>query len=131
MEKKGFYQYQFLVPPNEKDALKQALALIQKSKLASPLAVLKKFGEQASPGLISFPSPGYTLALDFCNRSQKTLELFQKLDALVIESKGRVYPAKDAVMSKKVFESSFKQLEAFSSHIDPSFCSDLWRRIGI
>lgn len=127
----GFFQYQFLVPTREKQALQEALRLIQKSKLASPLAVLKKFGDQKSRGILSFPTSGYTLALDFCNRNERTLKLFHELDALVLDAKGRVYPAKDSVMSKKVFENSFSQLEDFIKHVDPKYSSDLWRRLRL
>ena len=47
------------------------------------LNVFKKFGEARSPGMLSFPRPGVTLALDFPFRGQKTLALLEELCDLV------------------------------------------------
>ncbi|WP_348815931.1 hypothetical protein NFG57_08575 [Halomonas sp. H10-59] len=93
------------------------------------LAVLKTFGGKPSIGMLSFPRPGATLALDFPNRGEKTLRLFNELDAIVRESGGALYPGKDARMPAYLFRSGFPQWEAFSEYVDPNFSSRFWQRV--
>ena len=126
--KRGFYQYQFVIPKDSKEVLKTVFQLISKSGLASFLAVLKTFGDKVSPGLMSFPSPGFTLALDFCNKGKKTDQLFEQLDELIMKEGGRLYPAKDSHMSQKFFETAYPNLSEFKKHLDPKISSGFWRR---
>lgn len=126
---RGFYQYQCVVPPEERDALKEMLRVIAAAGGGSFLAVLKMFGNVASPGLMSFPRPGPTLALDFPNRGERTLALFERLDEIVHAAGGALYPAKDARMSGRMFRASFPRYEEFARQIDPSFTSSFWRRV--
>lgn len=126
--RRGFFQYQFVVP-EKSDALRGIFDAIARSGEGSFLAVLKRFGTLKSPGLMSFPRPGFTLALDFSNRGERTMKLFERLDAMVLEAGGAVYPAKDARMSGKSFRAFFPQWEAFSRYIDPRFSSSFWRRV--
>jgi len=79
--------------------------------------------------MLSFPRPGLTLALDFSNHGQKTLRFLDDLDALVLQSGGRVYPAKDARMSPESFQTYFPEWEEFTQYIDPKFSSSFWRRV--
>lgn len=128
--KRGFLQYQLVVPlDNGKMAIKEILARVAASGTASFLAVLKKFGDSKSPGLMSFPREGYTLTLDFAMRGEKTLALLQLLDDVVMKSGGALYPAKDARMSAEVFQKGFPHWELFSHYIDPNFSSSFWRRV--
>jgi FAD/FMN-containing dehydrogenase len=129
--KAGFYQYQSVVPWDAAEAAIAAmLREIAASGEGSPLAVLKTFGDAASPGLLSFPMPGATLALDFPNRGAKTLRLFERLDAIVAEAKGRLYPAKDARMPPEMFDSGYHEaLAKFLPHRDPGFSSAFSRRL--
>jgi hypothetical protein len=90
---------------------------------------LKTFAALPSPGLLSFPRPGWTLALDFPGRGTRTLELLEKLDAVVRAQGGRVYPAKDARMSADTFQAGFPEWKAFSEHVDARFSSGFWRRV--
>ena len=99
------------------------------SGLGSFLAVLKEFGNQKSPGMLSFPRPGICLALDFSNRGPFTLNVLQELDQLVIAAGGAVYPAKDLRMSAQAFKSFFPQAKEFTRFIDPNFSSDFWKRV--
>ena len=97
--KNGFYQYQCVLPPEGRDqAINILLRDIQRSGEASFLVVLKEFGEHKSPGLLSFPRPGLTLALDFPNRGEKTKRLLESFDKTVQSVGGALYPAKDARM---------------------------------
>jgi FAD/FMN-containing dehydrogenase len=126
----GFMQYQCVIPPAAaKDCLEQLLKTIASHGEGSFLAVLKQFGDRPSQGMLSFPRPGTTLALDFPNRGKRTLELLDRLDDLVARADGAVYPAKDARMSGQRFRQYFPAWEAFRSYVDPSFSSSFWRRV--
>ncbi len=129
--KKGFLQYQCVVPLSDGvDVISEVLKVIAKSGQGSFLSVLKTFGNKISPGYLSFPMPGITLALDFSNRGEKTIQLLHELDKIVISGKGRVYPAKDACMSKEAFQSYYgNALEKWLPWKDVGFCSDFWRRV--
>jgi len=105
---------------------------VTRSGQASFLVVLKTFGEKASPGLLSFPGPGTTLALDLPNRGEKTLALMAlmgRLDAIVSEAGGGLYPAKDARMTAQLFRQSFPRWQEFAKEKDPGMNSDFWRRV--
>ena len=126
----GLYQYQCVVPVSvQRDAVRALLGEIVAAGEASFLAVLKTFGGLPSPGLLSFPREGATLALDFPNRGASTLRLMERLDAIVRDAAGALYPAKDGRMSAAMFRLGYPNWERFSSHIDPAFASDFWRRI--
>ncbi|MFZ4538375.1 FAD-binding protein [Propionivibrio sp.] len=127
--RQGFYQYQLVLPMAAREALVDVLRSISASGQGSFLAVLKTFGERASPGLLSFPMPGVTLALDFPNRGAPTLALFDRLDAIVGAAGGRLYAAKDARMSGEFFRRSYPRLNEFLPFIDPKFSSDFARRV--
>lgn len=126
--KKGFLQYQFVLPFEAQSALETILKKIADSGLGSFLSVLKTFGERISPGLMSFPMPGITLALDFPNR-QSVFDLLQGLDEIVMAEGGRVYIAKDARMSAHAFKCYYPQFKTFANFIDPHFSSSFWRRV--
>ena len=127
---RGLYQYQCVVPIV--DGL-EAISEILKSTAAfaqgSFLSVLKLFGERKSPGLLSFPRPGITLAIDFANRGTVTLKMLERFDQIVGAVGGAVYPAKDARMSGRMFRQSFPGWEKYSAFVDPRFSSDFWRRV--
>ncbi len=127
---RGFYQYQCVTPAAAGlEPMQRILTLIAASGQGSFLAVLKTFGDAPSPGMLSFPMPGITLALDFANQGAATLELFSKLDEVVREAQGRWYPAKDARMAPEDFLRSYPRLDAFRHHLDPALMSDFWKRM--
>lgn len=128
--RRGFLQYQCVVPPESaKESIRALLEIIATTRSGSFLAVLKVFGNRFSPGLLSFPRPGTTLALDFPNQGQHTLELLDQLDTIVASAGGAVYPAKDARMSGEHFRQYFPRWEEFQRYIDPRFSSSFWRRV--
>jgi len=128
--KRGFFQYQCVVPiANSKEVVGEILKRVSVKGMASFLSVLKRFGNIPSLGMMSFPREGYTLALDFPNKGQRTLDFLKDLDILVNEVGGAIYPAKDARMSAEMFAMSFPQLEQFENYIDPAFSSSFWRRV--
>jgi len=128
--KAGMYQYQFVLPEENLDAIVPVLQKIAESGQASFLAVLKKFGDVPSPGMLSFPFKGITLALDFPNRGRTTIDLLKSLDVIVLQNGGRFYPAKDSIMSPASFAASYPDWEEFAKHIDPQFSSSFWRRVS-
>lgn len=126
----GFFQYQCVVPPEAAaDALSEMIGAIARSGSGSFLAVLKMFGERPSLGMLSFPRPGATLALDFPNQGETTLRLLERLDQVTCAAGGAVYPAKDARMSATAFQQYFPRWHAFSAYVDPRFSSSFWRRV--
>jgi len=127
---RGFYQYQCVVPAlHQHDAVLALLAAIAASGTGSFLAVLKTFGDVPSPGLLSFATAGTTLALDFPNRGDATLDLFATLDAIVAEAGGRLYVAKDARMPQSLFRSGYPRFAEFESYRDPGISSEMSRRL--
>ena len=107
------------------------LKTIADSGLASFLAVLKVCGEVRSPGMMSFPKPGITLALDFPIRDGKTFALVDRLGAMTAEAGGRLYPAKDARMTGEQFRNFYPRWQEFSAYIDRRFSSSFWRRVMV
>jgi FAD/FMN-containing dehydrogenase len=126
----GFYQYQCVVPRDGGEAAIEALLrVVNRSGAASFLTVLKEFGEHRSPGMLSFPRPGLTLAIDFPNRGEQTRRLLASFDEIVQAVGGAIYPAKDARMPATLFSSGFPRLREFVPEVDPKFSSTFWRRI--
>lgn len=127
---RGFYQYQCVLPfASGRDGIRAMLDRIAGAGMGSFLAVLKTFGQRDSVGMLSFAQPGVTLALDFPNQGERTLTLFESLDAIVREGGGRLYAAKDARMPRSLFESGYPQLAAFLPHRDPGISSAMSRRL--
>ncbi|MFT3779351.1 MAG: FAD-binding oxidoreductase [Ottowia sp.] len=127
---RGFYQYQCVVPfEGGERSIADMLSQIAQSGQGSFLAVLKTFGHRPSLGLLSFPRPGITLALDFPNQGEKTLRLFDRLDAIVGAAGGRIYPAKDARMPAGLFQSGYPQWAQMQPYRDPGISSTMSRRL--
>lgn len=129
--RRGFLQYQFVVPfEGGREAMSAILGRIRQAGAGSFLTVLKEFGSVNSPGMLSFPRPGLTLALDFAYAGPKTLCLLDELDTIVRHSGGAVYPAKDARMSAASFQHFYPHWQEFAQYIDPCFSSSFWRRVS-
>jgi FAD/FMN-containing dehydrogenase len=128
--KAGFYQYQCVIPAaHARETILSLLDQIAHSGQGSFLAVIKTFGAITSPGMLSFPLQGTTLAIDFPNRGSETRDLLDRLDSLTLAAGGRVYPAKDGHMSSSAFFRYYPKAKDFSPFIDPRFSSGLWRRV--
>jgi FAD/FMN-containing dehydrogenase len=126
---KGFFQYQCVLVHDARATIKKILGEIACSSQGSFLAVLKTFGDRRAPGMLSFPRPGITLALDFPNRGRDTHALFERLDHLVQSACGALYPAKDARMPSALFRSGYPAVGDFGHWKDPRFSSSFWRRV--
>ncbi len=128
--RKGFMQYQCVLPlADGRDAVRELLERIAATGAGSFLAVMKVFGAIRSPGLLSFPRPGVTIALDFPNHGAKTLALLEQLDEVTRAANGAVYAAKDARMSAASFAYYYPHWASLQPYIDPRFSSDFWRRV--
>jgi FAD/FMN-containing dehydrogenase len=129
--RRGFYQFQCVTPPDVSPAaVREMMEVISRSGEGSFLVVLKTLGPRRSPGLLSFPMPGATLAIDFANRGQPTLDLLARLDAIVRDAGGRLYPAKDGRMTAAMFQAGYPEWRRFSQSIDPALSSAFWRRVS-
>ena len=127
---RGFLQYQCVVPPAvAEDAIRALLDEIAAHRDGSFLSVLKVFGERPAAGLLSFARPGATLALDFPNRGPASFALLDRLDQIVDQAGGAVYPAKDARLSAASFQRYFPAWKEFGAFVDPRFSSGFWRRV--
>ncbi len=128
--RKGFFQYQTVVPrENGYQATEEMLAEIKRARSGSLLGVLKTFGNKQPLGMLSFAQPGVTLALDFANQGKRNLKLFERLDAIVEQAGGKIYPAKDARMPAKLFAATYPRLNEFLPYRDPGIGSDMSRRL--
>ncbi|WP_322091616.1 FAD-binding oxidoreductase [Paraburkholderia bannensis] len=127
--RRGFQQHQCVIPDaNARDALHEILRAISTSGNGSFLAVLKRCGALPSPGLISFPMRGVSLALDFPQNEARNTRLFGRIDAIVAQAGGRQYPAKDAHMSGKDFRAAYPAWQELERLRDPALMSRFWKR---
>ncbi|WP_368187056.1 FAD-dependent oxidoreductase [Aestuariibius sp. HNIBRBA575] len=132
--KRGFHQFQCVVPLDQADALKEILEKIAHSGLASPLAVLKRMGPGRA-GYMSFPMEGYTLAVDFPARDAAQ-SLIQQLEDKCLKAGGRIYLAKDALSrgdNIKAMYTEYGQWAAEVAKADPTktYETDMVRRLQL
>ncbi len=131
----GFRQYQYVVPFEASDVVRRSLERISALRAPSFVTVLKRFGP-GDPGPLSFPMPGWTLALDFPARTPWLGQLLAELDALVIGAGGRLYLAKDSRIPAELMDAMYPRLTDFRrlrAELDPDglFASDLSRRLDL
>ena len=112
----------------------EILARIAARGNCSFLAVLKTLGP--GQGLLGLPMPGYTLALDFALSDPSLLAFLKELNQLVLAANGRIYLAKDAILTREEFEPMYPNLDEFKAvkrHYDPNghFRSLLSDRLGL
>ncbi len=134
---RGFHQFQNVVPfASGPQALRELLELIAASRRASFLAVLKRLGPAApDAGPLSFPRAGYTLALDF-PAGPGIEALYAQLVAITLRHGGRVYLAKDALLTPEAFREMYPRWTEFRQlleALDPKrkLQSDMSRRLGL
>jgi decaprenylphospho-beta-D-ribofuranose 2-oxidase len=131
---RGFVQYQYVVPFGEERAVQRSLEVLDEGGAVPALAVLKRFGP-GNPGPLSFPTPGWTLAVDV-PVTARTAPVLARLDEVVLAAGGRVYLAKDARVDAAALRRMYPELErwlAVRRQVDPdrTFTSDLARRLDL
>lgn len=132
--KRGFHQFQCVVPLPQAPALRAMLETIANSGLASPLAVLKRMGPGRA-GFLSFPMEGYTLAVDFPNRAEAR-ELIKRLEDMTIAAEGRLYFAKDSLARGSDIKAMYPEHDRWLkvvSKADPEarLATDMIRRLKL
>ncbi|MFN8022295.1 MAG: FAD-binding oxidoreductase [Acidimicrobiales bacterium] len=131
----GLVQYQLMVPFGEEAAMRRIVERVSASGVASFLAVLKRFGP-GNDAPLSFPQPGWTLALDMPAGAPGLDLLLHRLDDMVLEAGGRNYFAKDAHTSPHTIRRGYPRLaewQAVRERVDPHgvWQSDLGRRLRL
>ena len=132
--KRGFHQFQCVVPLDQADALREMLVKIANSGMASPLAVLKRMGPGRA-GYMSFPMEGYTLAVDFPNRAGAEA-LIHMLEEMTLQAGGRIYLAKDALAAGRRVKPMYSEHGDYVAQVakaDPSghFTTDIIKRLDL
>jgi FAD/FMN-containing dehydrogenase len=134
--KRGFVQYQVTFPLGEagRKNMREMLERLQRFTCGSFLAVLKRLGE-GNDSPLSYPSPGYLIALDIPAR-RDTATMLQQMDLFVLERGGRIYFAKDAVAKAETIAAMYPRLDEFKqakAKVDPNnlFTSNMARRLGL
>jgi decaprenylphospho-beta-D-ribofuranose 2-oxidase len=131
----GFVQYQLVVPYGRERVLEAVIERLSRGRVPCYLAVLKDFGPVGA-GPLSFPIPGWTLALDMPRRAHGLQELLRGFDELVIEAGGRVYLSKNPTVRPEGLRAMYPRLgewQAVRDRFDPErlWRSDLALRAGL
>ena len=132
--RRGFLQYQLVVPFGAEPTLQRIVTRLHEARCPSLVAVLKRFGTQR--GLISFPIPGWTLAVDVPTTVPGLAPLLDQLDRMVLEAGGRLYLAKDSRLAPELLDAMYPNLDRWRevrSRLDPAgrMRSDLARRLKL
>lgn len=110
--RRGFTQYQCVLPNSAgRGAARRFLEYLTEELggASSFLCVIKDCGEEGA-GMLSFPMPGISIAMDFAV-DDRTQSLVDRLNELVIELGGRIYLAKDAFTRPEHFRAMEPRLE--------------------
>ena len=132
--RRGFYSIHAGIPQGDHRAVRRLLEAVSHARAGAIAAVFKPMSGPGE-GLMSFPLRGYACAIDMPRRSGVEA-LHAQLERIVLDAGGRLYVAKDALMSARGFAQMFPRLDAFRevlARVDPGrrFQSDMSRRLGI
>jgi decaprenylphospho-beta-D-ribofuranose 2-oxidase len=133
--KEGFIQYQFVVPFDRTEAIRQIVQVLKNNRLGSFLTVLKSFGVP-SKGMLGFPIEGWTLAIDFPKNKSNLNDILIELDEIVLDSSGRIYLTKDSRLDSTYLPAMYHNLDIWKSvkrEVDPEnfWQSDQGRRLKL
>jgi decaprenylphospho-beta-D-ribofuranose 2-oxidase len=133
--KNGFVQYQFVIPFNEVDFLHSVMKTLKSMRFGSSLGVLKSFGD-SSEGYLSFPKPGWTLAVDIPRWVPNLQRVLNGFDEELVNRNGRIYLTKDSRMSSEYIAAMYPRIfewQQIRNQMDPfhAWKSDLSRRLKL
>lgn len=131
----GLIQYQCVVPVTATGLVKAILRTFAEGPVTPTLAVLKRLGPSTG-GMLSFPMPGWTIAVDLPADDARAYLMLDELDDVVATAGGRVYLAKDARLRPDMLARMYPRLDewrAVKAEIDPEgrVRSDLAVRLGL
>ncbi|MFJ4472199.1 FAD-binding protein [Streptomyces sp. NPDC089424] len=131
----GVVRYRFVVGHGQEDTLSRIVRRIAARRCPAFVAVLERFGD-AAPGWLSFPVPGWTLALDIPAALPGLAAFLDELDEEVAAAGGRVCLAGDSRLRPDLLAPMYPRLAEFRAlraELDPRgvFTSDLSRRLGL
>ncbi|MFD3742135.1 FAD-binding protein [Streptomyces sp. NPDC058629] len=131
----GLVRYRFTVGYGQEEALHRVVRRISARRCPAFRAELQRFGA-AGTGLLSFPAPGWTLALDLPAALPGLARFLDGLDDEVAAAGGRVCLAQDSRMRPETAAAMYPGLGAFRelrAELDPTgaFRSDLARRLAL
>ncbi|HTO08951.1 MAG TPA: FAD-binding oxidoreductase [Myxococcota bacterium] len=110
---RGFAQYQCVLPiERDTRVVRRFFAIMTRRGCPSPVSVIKDCGAEGR-GLLSFPKPGISIALDVPLRGERTQALVDALNEIVLEAGGRVYMAKDVLTRGTHFRAMEPRLPHF------------------
>jgi decaprenylphospho-beta-D-ribofuranose 2-oxidase len=134
--RRGFVEYHYCVPDAALEESFRALLGMRKSYGAHLFfAAGKRFGAHARAGMISFPAEGWGINFQVPNSGRHRRLLADFTDALA-ELGGRVYLAKDSVVTPRQLERMYARLPEWRGVLgryDPGkrIQSDLSRRLEL
>ncbi len=115
---RGFFQFQFSFPMKDLESrLMEIVDMIHASGHMPVLSVLKKHGAIESPGMLSYPHEGISIALDFIN-SRNVSAFLKELYKRVAELGGRSYLIKDALLDSDSFNKMYDKVDQFKAVVD-------------
>jgi len=131
----GLLQYQYAVPDSAADLLRASIDRLRAAGTPPLLAVLKRMGA-ATPGPLSFPIAGWSLALDLSPAGGRPDRILDELDREVVAAGGRIYLAKDSRTGPETLSAMYPRIPEWRrarACLDPDgrFRSDLGRRTGL
>jgi decaprenylphospho-beta-D-ribofuranose 2-oxidase len=132
--RRGFVQHQSVVPFGSEQVIVDVIERIAALGRPSFLGVLKRFGDGG--GMLSFPMPGWTLALDFPAAASGIASVLDEIDRRVADSGGRVYLGKDARLAPALLPVMYPEFDRWAevrASLDPAHAmrSDLERRLDL
>lgn len=131
----GLVRYRFTVGHGQEEALHRVVRRISARRCPAFRAVLQRFGAP-DPGWLSFPAPGWALALDLPASLPGLARFLDGLDGEVAAAGGRVCLAQDSRTRPETAAAMYPRLAEFRelrAELDPTgaFRSDLARRLGL
>lgn len=110
---RGFTQYQAVLPARSARSYRKLLDALKRAGGTPFLCVLKDFQSEGR-GMLSFPLPGLSIALDMPIDGNRTQRVVDAMNDVVAAEGGRVYLAKDALTRADHFRVMEPRLDAWT-----------------